>query len=38
MNIIGAAASKLKRRLGMIYEGRSYADGKKFSGLHDTLL
>jgi len=40
MNIVGAAAAKLKRRLDMIYAIRSEsaADGRKFSGLHDTLL
>jgi hypothetical protein len=40
MNIVGAAAAKLKSRLDMIYAIRSEsaADGRKFSGLHDTLL
>jgi hypothetical protein len=38
MHIIGAAAAKLKKRLDMIYEARSGADGRKFSGLQDTLL
>jgi hypothetical protein len=38
MNIVGAAAAKLKKRLDMIYQQRSDADGRMFSGLHDTLL
>ena len=38
MHIIGAAAAKLKKKLDMIYEVRSDASGRKFSGLHDTLL
>ena len=38
MNIFGAAAAKLKKRLDMIYQQRSDADGRLFSGLHDTLL
>ena len=38
MNIVGAAAAKLKKRLDMIYQQRSDADGRLFSGLHDTLL
>jgi hypothetical protein len=38
MNIVGAAAAKIKKRLDMIYARRSDADGRKFSGLHDTLL
>ncbi len=38
MNIVGAAAAKIKKRLDMIYARRSGADGRKFSGLHDTLL
>jgi hypothetical protein len=38
MHIIGAAAAKLKKRLDMIYEVGLDASGRKFSGLHDTLL
>ena len=38
MHIIGAAAAKLKTRLDMIYEVGLDASGRKFSGLHDTLL
>ncbi len=38
MNIVGAAAAKLKKRLDMIYQQRSDADGRLFSGLHETLL
>ena len=38
MHVVGAAAGKLKKRLDMIYTQRSDADGRVFSGLHDTLL
>ena len=38
MHIVGAAAGKLKKRLDMIYTQRSDANGRVFSGLHDTLL
>ena len=38
MNIVGAAAAKLKMRLDMIYSKKADAYGRVFSGLHDTLL
>jgi hypothetical protein len=38
MHIIGAASAKLKKRLDMIYQVGLDASGRKFSGLHDTLL
>ena len=38
MNIVGAAAARLKKRLDMIYDVQSDVDGRSFSGLHDTLL
>ena len=36
MNIIGAAATRLKARLDLIYEVREDGDGRVFSGLHET--
>jgi len=38
LNIVGEAATRLKRRLDMIYGKRTDEDGKKFSGLHETVL
>ena len=38
LNMVGAAAVKLKKRLDLIYGQRKDDDGRKFSGLHDTVL
>ena len=38
LNIVGAAAVKLKRRLDLIYGRRTDEDGRTFSGLHETVL
>ena len=38
LNKIGAAATKLKARLDMIYAVRLDCHDRKFSGLHDTVL
>ena len=38
LNMVGAAAVKLKQRLDMIYGQRKDDDGRKFSGLHETVL
>jgi hypothetical protein len=38
LNIVGEAATRLKRRLDMIYGQRTDEDGRKFSGLHETVL
>jgi hypothetical protein len=36
--MVGAAAVKLKKRLDLIYGQRKDDDGRKFSGLHETVL
>ena len=36
--MVGAAAVKLKKRLDLIYGNRYDTDGRKFSGLHETVL
>ena len=38
LNMVGTAAVRLKQRLDMIYGHRHDADGRKFSGLHETVL
>jgi len=38
LNMVGAAASRLKERLDLIYGNRSDRDGRKFSGAHETVL
>lgn len=38
LNMVGAAAVKLKKRLDLIYGQRKDDDGRKFSGLHETVL
>jgi len=38
LNVVGAAATRLKSRLDMIYGTRLDDDGRKFSGLHETVL
>ena len=36
--MVGTAAVRLKGRLDLIYGHRHDADGRRFSGLHDTVL
>jgi len=36
--MVGAAATRLKQRLDLIYRNRSDDDGRKFSGAHETVL
>ena len=36
--MVGAAAVRLKRRLDLIYGQRKDDDGRKFCGLHETVL
>jgi len=36
--MVGAAAAKLKKRLDLIYGQRKDDDGRRFSGLHETVL
>jgi hypothetical protein len=38
LGTVGAAATKLKARLDMIYAVKTDGDGRKFPGLHETLL
>ena len=38
LNMVGAAACRLKERLDMIYGNRSDCDGRRFSGAHETVL
>ena len=38
LNMVGAAATRLKARLNLIYGQRKDDDGRKFSGLHETVL
>ena len=38
LKIVGEAATRLKRRLDLIYGQRNDHDGRKFSGLHETVL
>ena len=38
LNMVGAAAVRLKRRLDLVYGQRKDAYGRKFSGLHETVL
>ena len=36
--MVGAAATRLKQRLDLIYGNRSDDEGRKFSGAHETVL
>ena len=38
LNIVGEAATRLKKRLDLICGPRKEDDGRKFSGLHETVL
>ena len=38
LNTVGAAATRLKARLNLIYGQRKGDDGRLFSGLHETVL
>ena len=38
LNTVGAAATRLKARLNLIYGQRKGDDGRLFSGLHETIL
>ena len=38
LNIVGEAATRLKKRLDLVYGQRKDKDGRKFSGLHETVL
>jgi hypothetical protein len=38
LNMVGTAAVRLKRRLDLIYGHRYDDDGRRFSGLHETVL
>ena len=38
LNIVGEAATRLKKRLDLLYGQRKDKDGRKFSGLHETVL
>ena len=38
LDIVGEAATRLKKRLDLIYGQRMDDDGRKFSGLHETVL
>ena len=38
LDIVGAAATRLKKRLDLIYGQRKDDDGTKFGGLHETVL
>jgi len=38
LNIVGEAATRLKKRLDLIYGQRTDEYGNKFSGLHETVL
>ena len=38
LDIVGEAATRLKKRLDLIYGQRKDDDGRKFSGLHETVL
>ena len=36
--MVGAAATRLKQRLDLIYGNRSDDNGRKFSGAHETVV
>ena len=38
LDIVGEAATRLKKRLDPIYGQRKDDDGRKFRGLHETVL
>ena len=38
LNIVGTAATKLKKRLDLMYGLRKDGDGRLFCGLHETVL
>ena len=38
LNMVGTAAVRLKGRLDLIYGHRRDVDGRRFSGLHETVL
>ncbi len=38
LDIVGTAATRLKKRLNLVYGQRKDDDGRKFSGLHETVL